>query len=53
MIMKFIIKINFNWKTLIRSKAGDILMEIKKGRNPLEMPSVRDGYILHALKKGF
>ena len=26
-------------------------MEIKKGRNPLEMPSARDVYILHALKK--
>ena len=27
-------------------------MEIKKGRNPLEMPSERDVYILNALKKG-
>ena len=28
-------------------------MEIKKGRNPLEMPSERDVYILDALKKGY
>ena len=28
-------------------------MEIKKGRNPLEIPSVRDVYILDALNKGY
>ena len=52
MIVIFIIKIYFNCKKLKRSKAGAILMEIKKGRNPLELPSARDVYILNALKKG-
>ena len=33
--------------------AGAVLMEIKKGRNPFEIPSVRDVYILDALNKGY
>ena len=33
--------------------AGVVLMKIKKGRNPLEIPSARDVYILDALNKGY
>ena len=40
-------------RTLKSRKRAIILIETKKGRNPLEIPSERDFYILDALKKGF
>ena len=40
-------------RTLKSRKRAIILIETKKGRNPLEIPSERDFYILDALKKGY
>ena len=40
-------------RTLESRKREIILIQTKKGRNPLEIPSERDFFILDALKKGY